>query len=271
MANSRPYRTGDDVRTIDWASSARLSSAHGTDEFIVRERFAEEAPRVVIVCDLRPEMAFYAPPLPWLDKAAALRACAALICEATIDAGGFVGHLDLAEQEPYWEPPRSARKAGERCLDRLSAVGFTAPEDTLERQLGYLVEHPRAVSSGSFVFVISDFLAPPPESTWFTALERAWDVVPVLVQDPTWEQSFPDVSGVIVELQDARTGGRVPVRVAAREARELRERNEARLGDLLHGFDSLGLDCVLVGESSRAGALGSFLSWAETRLARRAA
>ena len=49
VASSRPYQPGDDVDTIDWAASARLSYARGTDEFVVRERYAEEAPRVVIV------------------------------------------------------------------------------------------------------------------------------------------------------------------------------------------------------------------------------
>ena len=41
VASSRPYQPGDDVDTIDWAASARLSSARGTDEFIVREHFAD--------------------------------------------------------------------------------------------------------------------------------------------------------------------------------------------------------------------------------------
>ena len=44
-------------RWMDWAASARLSAARGTDEFIVRERFADEAPRVVVLADRRPSMA----------------------------------------------------------------------------------------------------------------------------------------------------------------------------------------------------------------------
>src|SRR5918994_5603345 len=64
IASSRPYHPGDDVKAIDWAASAKLSAARGTDEFIVRERYAEEAPRVLIVCDRRPAMALY--PEPWL-------------------------------------------------------------------------------------------------------------------------------------------------------------------------------------------------------------
>ena len=36
VAGSRPYRPGDDVDSIDWAASARLSSVRDSDEFVVR-------------------------------------------------------------------------------------------------------------------------------------------------------------------------------------------------------------------------------------------
>src|SRR6059058_3134516 len=68
VAGSRPYRPGDDVDAIDWPASAKLSSARGTEESIVRERFADEAPRVIVVSDRRPQMALFPPPLPWLRK-----------------------------------------------------------------------------------------------------------------------------------------------------------------------------------------------------------
>ena len=71
VAGSRPYRRGDSMDVIDWAASARLSTARDADEFLVRERFAEEAPKIILVCDRRPNMAHFAPPLPWLDKPAA--------------------------------------------------------------------------------------------------------------------------------------------------------------------------------------------------------
>src|SRR5918997_5528759 len=88
IAGSRPYRPGDDMDEIDWAASARLSTARGQDEFIVRERFAEEAPKIVIVSDRRPQMAHYAPPLPWLDKPRAMRTTVELLLASAGAAGG---------------------------------------------------------------------------------------------------------------------------------------------------------------------------------------
>ncbi|MGH3048934.1 MAG: DUF58 domain-containing protein, partial [Gaiellaceae bacterium] len=51
VAGSREYRPGDSVSWIDWAASARLSAARGDDEFVVRELYADEAPRVVVLAD----------------------------------------------------------------------------------------------------------------------------------------------------------------------------------------------------------------------------
>src|ERR671935_1467089 len=79
VASTREYRPGDQLAWMDWAASARLSAARGTDEFIVRERFADEAPRVVVLCDRRPSMSIPASPLRTLDKPRAIRAALELI------------------------------------------------------------------------------------------------------------------------------------------------------------------------------------------------
>src|ERR1043166_6265736 len=93
VAGSRPYVPGDDAHAIDWAASARLSSAHGSDGLIVREYPAEEAPRVAVLSDPRPAMSLCPRPLPWLDKPEAMRAGAGLIADATLAARGFFGYL----------------------------------------------------------------------------------------------------------------------------------------------------------------------------------
>ncbi len=179
VAGSRPYHTGDDIHAIDWAASARLSLARQRDEFIVRERFAEEAPRVVVVVDRRPEMQGLGPVLPWLDKAQAMRNTVELLLQSTALVGGFAGYLDFADGEAWWLPPQGGRRLGELREERLTSDVFGAPEDTLASSLAYLAQHPRAVTPGSFVFCLSDFLEPPGDESWLTALEHRWDIVPV--------------------------------------------------------------------------------------------
>ena len=130
VAGSRPYRPGDDARSVDWNASARLSSAHGTDEFIVREYLAEEAPRVIVVSDRRPAMQLFPRPLPWLDKPEAMRQAATLVVEATLAARGFFGYLDLRRDEPQWIAPRTHHELPEAasrgsCYDMLKRVSVS--------------------------------------------------------------------------------------------------------------------------------------------------
>jgi uncharacterized protein (DUF58 family) len=269
VAGSRPYRPGDDMDAIDWAASARLSTARGRDEFVVRERFAEEAPRVVVVCDRRPAMACFTAPLPWLDKPLVVRTAFELVLASAASAGGFVGYLDHADGEVFWRPPQLERRLLKLRNERLESPDFRAPRDWLERSLTHLAEHRRSATAGTFVFVLSDFVPSPSKEVWFTAFEHHWDVIPVVVQDPTWEQSFPDMHGIVVSLRDPDTGRVVPVRLTRREAVHRRQANQERLTGLLDDFRALDVDPVLVSSSERAELLASFLSWSELRRVRR--
>ncbi len=265
VAGSRPYRPGDDVDAIDWAATAKLSSAHGADEFVVRERYAEQAPRVVAVCDRRPSMALFPAPLPWLSKPDAVRAAVDVIAASAIRARGFIGYLDYAGGAPFWHRPQSERGFRELVDDHLSESTFDAPSDNLAVALSHLVLFRRDVPPGSFVFVVSDFLAPPPAEAWTDALERGWDVVPVVVQDPTWEQSFPEVGRLLVPMADPATGRLRAVRLRDAEAEERRQAHERRLARTLEDFRRLGLEPVVVSASAPEAVFRSFLDWATER------
>ena len=269
IAGSRPYRRSDSMDVIDWAASARLSTARDADEFLVRERFAEEAPKIILVCDRRPSMAHFGPPLPWLDKPAAMRAVVELVLASAGASGGYVGYLDFADGDAHWRQPKGERKLLEIRDQRLESSEFGSPADWLDRSIAYLAERRRAASAGTFVFVLSDFIPAPHEDLWLTASEHRWDVVPVVIQDPTWEQSFPDVSGIIVSLRDATSGRVAEVRLRAQEAARRRAANEARTRGLLELFGSLDIDPILVSSSDPAEVLAPFLVWADLRRSRR--
>jgi len=262
VAGSRPYQPGDDVDKIDWYASARLSLARGSEEFVVREHYADEAPRVVVLCDRRPSMSVFPEGWPWLVKPSAIRTAVTLIGASATAARGLLGYFDEADGGPYWHPPRSSHAYGRPELDR----GFGAPEDTLRRGLRHLAEHKRDLPAGTFVFVVSDFLMPPSRDEWLDALERRFEIVPVIVQDPIWERTFPDVSGVVVPY--VAPGGTKPtlVSLTAREARGLREANEARWAGLVNGLQALDLDPVVVDSHEVRDVESAFLGWADQRM-----
>ena len=269
VAGSRPYEPGDPVATIDWYGTARLSAAYGRDEFLVHTRFADEAPRVVIVCDQRPAMALFQPLFPWLSKPEATATAVRMIGASAVAARAEAGYLDLAAARPFWVPPGT--RGHERLVRRRRGEApFDAPPDNVARALDFLLRRQRDLPPGAFVFVISDFLVPFPAALWVRALGARWDPVPVIVQDPTWEQSFPDIGGVVAPIADPADGRVRDVRLSASEARREKSANEQRLRGLVARFSRLGLDPVLLGTSDELEVLRRFLAWAQRRrLARR--
>jgi uncharacterized protein (DUF58 family) len=262
VAGSRPYQPGDDIDRIDWYASARLSLARGSDEFVVREHFAEEAPRVVSLVDRRPSMSIFPEGWPWLQKPEAIRGAVRLISDSAIAARGLLGYLDEGEGDPFWHPPRSQHLLGDVDLDR----PFEAPADTLVRGLHHLVAQRRDLPAGTFVFVISDFLERPSRDDWLLALERRFEIVPVIVQDPIWEQSFPDVSGAALPFADSATGRVSLAALREDEAAERREENETRFRELVREFHGLAMDPVVVSSHEHRDVVFSFLSWADQRM-----
>jgi uncharacterized protein (DUF58 family) len=262
VATTREYRPGDDLAWMDWAASARLSAARGSDEFIVRERFADEAPRVVVLADRRPSMSIRSSALRPLDKPQALRAAIELIARSAVAARSLTGYLDYAEGEAYWRPPRTEQRAEPGQLER----PFAAPMDTVSRGLEFLAEHRRDLPTQAFLFVVSDFVVPPDLARWQRALEHRWELVPVIVQDPVWERTFPDVGGISIPYAEPERGDVVPVYLTRGEAAALRDAHEHRWQALERDFRSLGIEPVAVHAHEQAPVLDAFLRWADLRL-----
>ena len=93
------------------------------------------------------------------------------------------------------------------------------------------------------------------------ALEHRWDVVPVVLQDPLWERSFPAVDGFVLDVADV--DGRVargaphPRRDRGRATRA----HETRWAELLESFERASLEPVVVESSDEGGLLRAFLRW----------
>lgn len=263
IAGSREYRPGDPVSSIDWAASGRLSAARDADEFVVRESYADEAPKVMLLLDRGPSMRIYEPPLPWLAKRRAALAAAEAVAVSAVAARSELGLAEAARiVAPGLLPPR-------RALDRLRRAAWDGGAADVAAGLAALARRRATLSPGSFVFVVSDFLQPLRLATWSKLRSLGWEVVPVVVQDPVWEQSFPALRSVTVPFALPGTDDVSLVRFTAGESALQRRANEDRLAGLASRFRSLGLEHVLLGSDDPAEVDRAFARWAERR--RRAA
>ena len=260
-AGSRPYRPGDRLAWIDWSASARLSQARDEDLFVVRQYYAELAPRVVIVVDRHPSMQLYPPELPWLSKPSVVREAVTAIVAAAHGARALVGYLDFSHRA-HWIPPQ--RQSARRILERLTDE-YDAPSNSLELAVDYLLELRRDAPSGTFVFLVSDFLRRPLPHLWSRARARRWDLVPVVVQDPVWEQTFPAVQSLLIPVADPDSGTVTAVRLSEQEALGRKAANERRLTELMESFRQLEFDPVVLESSDPAAIDASFMRWAVRR------
>jgi uncharacterized protein (DUF58 family) len=271
VAGSRAYVRGDPVSTIDWRASARLSTARGRDEFVVRERYAEEAARVVVLCDFRPSMGLYPPNLPWLSKPDVVRSAVDLIGQSALAAHTSLAYLDYdgdgeRNGAPFWIAPQSRDALPQIEQRQTSPHRYDAPEDTLEQGFRFLTRPHSSLSSGTFIFVLSDFLGPGlTDSAVLGAAARRWEIVPVVVQDPTWEQSFPVVGPLVLGLADPGGGERLEVRLSRRAAQAQREANAQRYRDTLARLALLGLEPLALTSAEPAVIDQAFLDWASRR------
>jgi uncharacterized protein (DUF58 family) len=259
IVGTRPYRPGDRIARIHWGASARLSAARGTDEFLVREYFAEQAPRVAVVRDAGPTLAINAPPSPWLDKHTAVERVVGLIA-----ASAAVEHGDLVYADGI-RPARLLRALDSRSSARALDVRVDSADASLAGAVTSLTRDAATLPPGSFVFVVSDFLSPVPARLWVRLRSLGWDVTPVIVQDPVWEQTFPAAGGVVLPIVDAVTGRPRDVWLTTREARDRSRANERRLEGLLTRFRRLGFDPVLVESTDPDAVRRPFVGWAERR------
>ena len=187
MTGSRPYMTGDDIRAIDWARRpASPLRARATRFIVPRAVRGGVAQRSCSSASRRPGMVGFAPPLPWLDKAAAMRRAQ-------------VGHSEHARRRRLRRLPRLRRGRGllGAATRRSAAVGavgarlpsttFSAPPDSLgARACVPPPSRQRAISAGSFLFVFSDFLPTASASMWQTAPIAVGTSSRWLIQDPIW-------------------------------------------------------------------------------------
>ena len=227
----------------------------------MRERFAEEAPLVAIVLDRRPSMGIYERPSPWLDKPRrSRRRCARSSRAPTTRAprSSFDGRRTARRWQPRERTGADRAQRGRAC--RLRCAGRRA------RQCGRHALTPACEPAGRQLRV-PDLRLPrlARARVAVAAAEPRADIVPVIVQDPTWERSFPDVSGVLLPTVAVATGEPRPVRLSRRETRARSAQHEQRYLELATRFRRAGMDPVTLAEAEPEAIHRAFLAWAERR------
>jgi uncharacterized protein (DUF58 family) len=189
-ADAREYQTGDDVRRIDWAATARTGSV------LVRDTNADRGLRVTMIVDCTPSMQFGTTTLSKSELALGAAAALALSCSRQ---GDSVAAMLVAASACTWVPPGSGIDHVNVLMRRLESSFSSSGEGSFVPGIARAAAFS---STGGMVVAISDFLDPGATSA-LRRLSHSHRTVALVIEDPR-ELELPAVG--TIELLDPESG-----------------------------------------------------------------
>ena len=249
----RPYQPGDEIRTIDWNVTARMSQP-----FVKRYVEAREL-TVMLVVDASGSGDFGSVQRFKREVAAEL---AAVLSFAATNNNDRVGLLIFTDRIELYIPPRKGRRHILRMIRELLAFEPAGRGTAISLALDTVT---RLCKRRSIVFLVSDFQAPADDYRRSLYLaNRRHDVIAVDLHDPL-ETAIADVG--LLTLEDAETGELLWVDTSDRRWREHFAANVAAHETAkLANFRKVGVDRIAVDtEHDYVDALTRFFQTRATR------
>lgn len=233
FASLREYVPGDDIRQIEWNTTARRGVPY------VKTFVEERDLSILLVVDLSSSMEIKRPALLGV---AALLATLADVHEDRIGALGFTDRVE------FFVPPRKSPAQPERILHLLLQQRANARKTSISSALSYLQ---RVLKKKTILFVISDFLDREFEHR-LLMLSQKHELVGVYLYDPL-ERGLPE--SVVLETRDPESGERRLVDAYDAEVRRLHAGFfEQQRQSALRAFARARADFCMLEATSRADA-----------------
>ena len=255
FAEVREYQPGDEVRSIDWNVTARMSRPY------VKRYIEERELTVMLVVDLSGSERFGTRRRFKSEVASEL---AAVLAMSAIRNNDRVGTLLFTDHVEHVVPPRKGRRHALRLIRDLLVFEPEGSGTDIAGTTDYLI---KMLPHKSIIFLVSDFLSENVERP-LKMLAQRHDVVAVTVGDPS-EQELPDLG--VVRLVDPESGDTISVDTSDPKVRKQFEQATADERDQrLHLLRRLAIDEVPI--STDAGIIEPLLRFfrsRETRVHRR--
>jgi uncharacterized protein (DUF58 family) len=230
FSESREYRVGDDIRSIDWKITARLNEPY------IKEFIEERDLHVYFALDLSGSSSF-GNNISKRKKALEIVASLMFAAMKNNDNVGLFLFTDKIEQ---FIPARKGRK---HVLKAISTLVQFQPKSTttdLSRSLRYIS---KVIKKRSIVFVISDFF-----DTDFVhplkLLKNKHDVIALRIIDQR-ELEIPDIG--LIELEDGETGEQLLVDTSDEQFRKnYMQQIQKHEQHLVHQLRKIKIDMVRI-------------------------
>ena len=228
----RLYRSGDDVRRIDWNVTARMQTPY------VRETHADRELNVMVAVDVSRSMEFGTTGYSKKERQLLLTAC--LIYSSLADQVN-TGFMMFSDKVLNYYPPRHNRARAWKFLEELWVTETEAGQTCLLPVIDYLGTHFR---QEGVVFLISDFMTDDDlaNSRALNMLAIKHDIIAVVVEDPG--ESYLPTGNSSIELMDVETGSRRLVGLGRNQRQLYAETMRKHHQDLINAFYRVPMDYV---------------------------
>jgi uncharacterized protein (DUF58 family) len=242
----RQYQPGDDIRLIDWNVSARMNDIY------VKLFVEEREMTVMLVVDMSASSLFGSTELVKREIAAEM---AAVVAFSAIKNNDRVGLIIFTDQVEKFVPPKKGKKHVLRVVTEILSYRPRSRLTDLSVGLEFLG---RVTKRRSVVFMLSDFIYPPPRGVRpdphrhavperlehaLRVSARKHDLIPVTITDPL-EERLPELG--LVNLTDFESGEQIQFDTGGREARLYRDYTEVAREVRQALFRKLKMDYVNV-------------------------
>jgi uncharacterized protein (DUF58 family) len=228
----REYQIGDDVRNLDWNSSAKMNR-------LMVKQFIEERDRTIIVCvDISASGVYGSAGLLRSDLIAQVGAALTFIAQHHKDKVGALFFSDVIEE---WIPPQRSTLQVGKIIEKMFGLKAKRTGTNPEAALRFLIDLKR---KNAILFFLSDwFFDSPAYEKLLRVAAVEYDLVALRFLDDR-ERSFVDIG--LIELEDPETGKCFTIDTAAKNkaGSTVQTSLDARLIAQKRLFDKYRIDYV---------------------------
>lgn len=210
----REYHVGDDVRFIDWHSTARANR-------VLIKQYMEERNRIIILAvDCSSSTFFGSNVRLKYDSMAEIAGVLALVANYAKDQVGLLLFSDTVE---CYIPPSKGHQHSRLILEKLFSVKPRSVKTNLRVGLDHVAAQKKR---NALVFLISDFIDQQDYEKQLGHITSLYDVIAIRVTD-AMETALPAVGFLTIEDKETKT----------RHCIDLRARKEPMVRDFLHAMN----------------------------------
>jgi uncharacterized protein (DUF58 family) len=211
------YQFGDDIRFIDWKSSAR------TNKLLIKEYREEKKRTIMLIVDGSQSNFFGSTSQLKYNQIAEIASILALATHHHKDHVGLIMVTDVIEQ---YIPPRNSISHVNNIMEFLFSFNSPSRKTSLAAGLKHLM---KVKKNNTLVFLISDFIDEGFDQD-LAIVSKNHDLVAIRCRD-TFERQVPSIG--IIECIDPETGEHIALSTNTKQLKIILEAYEKKLQGLL--------------------------------------